>query len=103
MISFPARPTDKNSAAFPGLRLVPTAEGGSSRHVLPGTTDNALLMQWLDALDGLIAGLDRLPPLTERSFLLVCANLRDLCGRLRGISANAAQAALIMSGRDALS
>jgi methyl-accepting chemotaxis protein len=103
MISFPAQPTDKNSGAFPGLRLVPAADGGSSRHVLSGTTDNALLMPWLDALDGLIAGLDRLPPLTEKSFLLVCANLQDLCGRLRGISANAAQAALIMSGRDTLS
>jgi chemotaxis regulatin CheY-phosphate phosphatase CheZ len=60
-------------------------------------------MPWLDALDGLIAALDRLPPLTEKSFLIVCANLQDLCGRLREISTNAAQAALIMSGGDALS
>lgn len=97
MISATTQHSDSGSRTFPGVRLVSAADGGGT------LTDTAPLLPWLEALDGLIAALDRLPPLTEKSFMVVCANLQDLCDRLRGISTDTAQAALIMSGSETLS
>ena len=101
MIPSTALKTDKGGEALPALRLVHPSDGGTGRHLPAGRTAGYLSL--LESLDGLIVELDKLPNLTEKSFLAVCASLHDLSGRLQGISEKAGQAALIMSGPDMLS
>ncbi|MBK5275101.1 MAG: methyl-accepting chemotaxis protein [Desulfuromonadales bacterium] len=102
MMQRSAQPTDHCSEGMPALRLVPAAAGVGEQQPPSRRPAGHLQAALLERLDGLVSELDKLPDLTEKSFLTVSANLQGLCGRLQSISKNAGQAALLMSGHDAL-
>lgn len=87
---------------MPVLRLVPPTKRVDGHQTPSSGSAGYLQTTLLERLDGLVTELDKLPDLTEKSFLTACANLQGLCGRLQSISENVSQAALLMSGQDAL-
>jgi methyl-accepting chemotaxis protein len=102
MMQRSAKTTEYCNDGRPVLRLVATTEGGSEYHLPSSRPVGYLQAALIERLDGLVIELDKLPGLTEKSILTVSANLQGLCGRLQRISENAGQAALLMSGQDAL-
>jgi len=102
MIPRSAQQTENRGEGMPVLRLVPPAKRADGHQPPSSRPAGYLQATLLERLDGLVTELDKLPDLTEKSFLAVCANLQGLCGRLQSISENVGQAAQLMSGQDAL-